>query len=69
MKFHVDKTVESPLCRRCNEKGESMGHLVNECSKLAQREHKKRHDNVARIIHRELCRLYELNGADKWFKH
>ena len=69
MKFHVHKTVESPLCRVCNEKGESMGHLVSECSKLAQREHKRRHDNVARIIHWELCRLYELNGADKWFKH
>ena len=66
---HVNKTVESPLCQMCNEKGESGSHLVSECSKLAQREYKRRHDNVARIIHWELCRLYELDRADKWFEH
>ena len=37
VKFHVDKTVESPLCRMCNEKAESLSHLVSECSKFAQR--------------------------------
>ena len=66
---HVNKTVESPLCQICNEKGESVSHLVSECSKLAWREYKRRHDNVARIIHWELCRLYELDRADKWFEH
>ena len=66
VEFHVEKTVESPLCRMCNEKGESVGHFVSECSKLAQREYKRRHDNVARIIHWELCRLYEFGRADKW---
>ena len=69
VKFHVDKTVESPLCRMCNEKSESVSHLVSECSKLAKRKYKRRHDNVARIIHWEMCRLYELDRADKWFEH
>ena len=68
MKFHVDKTVESSLCRMCNEKGESVSHLLSECSKLAEREFKRRHDNVIRIIHWALCRLYELDRADKWFE-
>ena len=68
VKFHVDKTVESSLCRMCNEKGESVSHLLSECSKLAEREFKRRHDNVIRIIHWALCRLYELDRADKWFE-
>ena len=69
VKFYVDKAVESPLCRMCNEKGESVSHLVSECSKLAQRDYKRRHDNVARIIYWDLCRLYEPDRADKWFEH
>ena len=47
VKYHIDKTVESPLCRLCGEKGESVNHIVCECKKLAQREYKQRHDNVA----------------------
>ena len=43
--------------------------MVRECSKHAQREYRRRHDNVARIVHWEMCRLYEMNRADKWFEH
>ena len=38
VKFKIDKTAESPMCRLCNEKGESVGHVVSECKKLAQKE-------------------------------
>ena len=44
IKFHVDKNVESPMCRMCGEKGESVNHLTIKCSKLAQREYKRGHD-------------------------
>ena len=40
IKFHIDKTIDSPSCRMCGERGESVDHLVSECSKLAQRENK-----------------------------
>jgi hypothetical protein len=50
-------------------KGESVGHLVSECSKLAQLEYKRRHDNVARIVHWELCRKYELERSAVWYLH
>ena len=53
-KFYIDKSSESPLCRMCGEKAETVSHLVSECSKLAQREYKRRHDNVARYIHWQL---------------
>ena len=49
-RFHVDHTAESPLCRMCESKGETVAHVVSECGKLAQREYKGGHDNVARYI-------------------
>ena len=51
IKAKVEKQNLSPLCRMCSENNESMGHLVGECSELAQTEYKHRHDNVARMIH------------------
>ena len=35
-KHHIDKTSESPLCRLCGKKGESVQQLVSGCEKLAQ---------------------------------
>ena len=58
--FNIDKIVESPLCRMCGEKGKSAGHLISGCKMLAQREYKRRHDNVARIVHWTLCGKYGL---------
>ena len=49
MKSHIDRTSESPLCRLCGEKGENITHLTSDCKKLAKKEYKKRHDNVARM--------------------
>ena len=38
--FNVDKSVESPLCIMCHERGEGVTHVISECSKLAQKEYK-----------------------------
>ena len=67
IKFHIDKNAESPLCRMCGERGETISHLVSECGKLAQKEYKKRHDNVARYVHWLLCREGGFDRADKWY--
>ena len=40
IKAKVENQNLSPLCRVCSEKDESMGHLVGECSKLAQAEYR-----------------------------
>jgi hypothetical protein len=69
VKFHIDRNVESPLCRLCGEKGEHITHLISECKKLAQKEYKRRHDNVASIVHWKLCGLYQLEKAEKWYEH
>ena len=57
------------MCRKCGEKSESVGYLVSECSKLAQKEHKRKHDNVARIVHWELCGKHCLERSEKWYSH
>ena len=40
-----------------------------ECSNLAQTEYKRRHDNVARIIHWERLKKNNLPHASKWYEH
>ena len=41
VKFHTDKTAESPLRWMCNEKGETFQHIVSECKKLVQHKCKR----------------------------
>lgn len=69
VKCNIDKSVASPLCRLCHEKGESISHVVSECKKLAQSEYKKRHDNVAKYIHWELLGQFLMERSEKWYEH
>ena len=65
VKHHIDKTSESPLCRLCGKKDESMQHLVSGCEKLAQKEYKRRHSIVAKKVHWYLCKKNELEHTEK----
>ena len=53
----------------CRDKSETVSHLVSGCSKLAQKEYKKRHDNVARAIHWDLSGKCTFDRNDKWYNH
>ena len=64
-KFHIDKTGESPLCRMCRVENETVSHIVSECKMLAQKEYKKRHDNVCRYIHWRPCKKHGFHGAQQ----
>ena len=68
-KFKIDKTINSPFCRMCGNKNKTASHIISECSMLAQREYKQRHDNVAKYVHWRLCEKYELDRANKWYDH
>ena len=65
VKYHIDMTSESPLCRLCEKIGESVQHLVSECEKLAQKEYKRRHDNVAKKVNRDFCKKNGLEHTEK----
>ena len=69
IKHNIDKSIDSPLCRMCGKCGESVQHIVSGCEKLAQKEHKRRHDNVAKKIHWDLCKRHEIYHHEKWYDH
>ena len=69
VKQKIDKTAQSLLCRMCGKESKATSHIVSECEKLAQKEHKRRHDNVARIVHWKLCGKYNLKRSEKWYEH
>ena len=69
VKFHIDKTGESPLCRMCRVENEIVSQIVSECKMLAQTEYKKRHGNVGRYNHWKLCEKYRFQGAQHWYQH
>ena len=51
IKTMVDKSQNDPKCRICKQSNETISHIVSSCSKMAQKEYKRRHDNVATAIH------------------
>ena len=51
IKARIDKTLENSLCRMCGQKEETVMHIICECTKLAQKEYKKRHDLVGTAVH------------------
>ena len=58
IKARIDGSQEDASCRMCRSKDETVNHLLSECPKLAQVEYKRRHDNVAKGIHWDLCKQY-----------
>ena len=69
IKYSIDKTSETPLCRLCGDATETVRHIVSECKKLAQREYRKRHYKVALLVHWETCRKYGIECNDKLSDH
>ncbi|XP_055842673.1 uncharacterized protein LOC129909623 [Episyrphus balteatus] len=52
-------------CRRCHQSLESIEHILNGCSMLANHEYLKRHNDVAKIIHQELALRLKLISSKK----
>ena len=66
---HQKRPLKPPLCRVSGKKGESVQHLVSGCEKLAQKEYKRRHNNVAKKVHWDLCKKNGLEHTEKWQEH
>ena len=56
VKAKIDKSQVNCLCRMCRKVDESIDHIVSVCSKLAQKEYKRRQDNLGNIVHWKLPR-------------
>ena len=68
IKYHIDKTSDSPMRRLCGKKGESVQHITSGCEKLAQKEYKRRHDNVAKKFHWDIRKKNGLEHSEKWYE-
>ena len=48
---------------------ESIDHIVSGCSKLVQKDYKRRHDNLGKIGHWKLAKKCNFEAGDKWYEH
>jgi hypothetical protein len=64
-KFILKQDVDSDKCRLCGQKTENIEHITSGCPILAPVEYTKRHDNVARVIHQQLCKKYGVSAEMK----
>ena len=55
--------------RLCSNRDETINHIISECSKLAQKECKTRHDWLGKVIHCEMCKEFKLDHTNKWYMH
>ena len=69
VKAKIDKSQGDFLCRMCRKVDESRDHVVTGCSRLAQREYKRGHDNVGKIVHWKLASKCNFEAGDKWYEH
>ena len=69
IKERIDKTQQNSKCRLCGDRDETTNHIISECSKLAQKEYKARHDWVDKVIHWEMCKKFKFDHINKWFLH
>ena len=65
----MTKSQGDSLCRVCRKVGESIDHIVSGCSKFAQKEYKRRHDNLGKIVHLKVARKCNFDAGDKWYEH
>ena len=65
----IDKTQQNGKCRLCGDRDETINHIISECSKLAQRKYKSRHDWDGKVIHWEMCKKFKFDHTNKWYMH
>ena len=69
VKGKINKSEGDSLCRVCRKVDESIDCIVSGCSKLAQKEYKRKHDNLGKIAHWKLARKCNFEVGDKWYEH
>ena len=69
LKARIDKSTSDAMCRVCRQSEETVDHIVSGCSKLAQKDYKRRHDCVARALHWDLCQKHKIETTQKWYEH
>ena len=53
----------------CGKRGERVQLITNGCEKSAQKEQKRRQDDVEKKVHRDICKKKRLEHSEKWYEH
>ena len=69
VKANIDKYQRDSLCRVCRKVDESIDHIVSGCSKLVQKEYKRRCGNLGKLVHWKLAKKCNFEAGDKWYEH
>ena len=64
----IDKENISMVCRKCEKVNETLGHLASGCEALAGKEYRRRHDRMGLRVYWEVCKLYGVKCAEKWYE-
>ena len=64
MKSRINEMPQNSRCRLCDDKDEMINHIISECSKLAQKEYKTRHDWVGKVIHWQMCKKFKFDHTN-----
>ena len=68
IKARIDKTQQNSKCRLCD-RDKTINHITSECSKLAQKEYKTRHDWIGKVIHWEMSKKFKFDHTNKWYEY
>ena len=69
IKTRIDKTQHNSKCRLCGDGEETNNHMISECSRLAKKEYKTRHNMVGKVIYWELGKKLKFDHTNKWYMH
>ena len=69
IKARIEKPQHKNICRLCGDRDETINPIISECSKLAQKGYKARHDWVGKVIHWEICKKSKFDQTNKWYIH
>ena len=67
IKAKIDNAQQKIKFKLSGDKNETINHVINEGSKLAQKEYKTRHDGVRKVTHWELCKKLKFDHTTKWY--
>ena len=68
-KAKIDKTQQNSKCRLCGDRDVTINHIISECTKLAQKKYKARHNWVGKVIHWEMCKELKFDHTNKCYMH
>ena len=67
IKTKIDNTQQNSKSKLCGYKDKAINPKIRECSKLAQKEYKTRHDWMGKVVHRKLCKTVNFDKTTGGF--